>query len=91
MDLKVPRVPAGGQPLDDPTLARSIPTFKHDDSGAAMHDVRDLDVLEPLLKRLQILVIVAMVFGAGLVIGKAEGHAATSARAPVPFRTRQRA
>lgn len=53
----------------------AVPTFKHDDRGPPVDDVRGLDLGEPLLQLGPIVVVIAIVVAAGFVIAELD-HAA---------------
>src|SRR3546814_6105206 len=68
--LEKARVERRGQAPDDPALPRRVPAFEHDDAALAVDDVRGLEPFEPILERREIVGIVAVIFGAGFIIGK---------------------
>src|SRR3546814_10832391 len=75
--LEKTRVERRGQAPDDPALSRRVPACEHDVAALAVDDVRGLEPFEPILERREIVGIVAVIFGAGFIIGKGNAHPIT--------------
>ncbi len=87
-DLEVARIPFGGEALDDAALPRRVPALEQDQRAALVDDMRDLDMRQPLLHLRQVVVIVAVIFGAGFVIREIDRHSLPFRHAgPVPAST----
>ena len=71
----IARIKIGREPLDRATLTRGIPTFKDNQRAALMQDMQRLQFGKLILQLRQILIIIAVIFGAGFVCVQVDGQA----------------
>ena len=73
-DLVIARIEQRGHALDDAALAGSIPSLEHHDAALVVHDMGDLNPLEPLLEALQLRIEIAIEMAALFEVGQVDGH-----------------